>query len=819
MRRRVRAGLCLPLLALVWAFLAALVWTLASADAQGEPAVQRLTSIAAVRALSRAEAAKGLPAEVTGVVTYANEGEQDLFIQSGNAWIYVQQNGQYAIRPGDLVTVTGKTSASYSNQIEAQTIRVLGESTLPQPAVLEYADAVQRENDCRYVTMEGVVRAASFQTTQGSSLYLLRLEAGGKMMDVVVANYPGFSAERLLDATVRMTGALGGTFDSTNDRIVNLRLNVSSGAQVQVVQPADSETGAHHTMPMAALLGSNEILKNGHRVFTTGIATLYDPGDRLVVQDGDASLLVRTRQMDPIAIGQRVEVTGFLTVVDGVAGLDPGQFVPAAGGSPVRPREASFNDLMSGLYANKLVTIEGEVVSQTRESHVDTVIIKSGDGVFPAVFRNRGSGPDPFPTYDPGTQIRATGVCMVQLRGFWGAVEGVQIHLRSPQDIAIVKAATWWTPSHLFLVLSGLLGITLVALAWGFRMRWRLLVHEKVQRQKSEQEAARLATLARLEQQRSHILELINSFQPLSIVLPAIQAYADELWTGTIGYIHVLVNRKLILMTRSHLSQQRIARLEDVDPTSSSEACAEAVRSHGLVGPNPARNVWSRPILSSRGEILGTMTFEGDAVRPMILNREAFEFGCNLAAIAVDNRRLYEDVLHRSEHDQLTGLANRALVQRRLEEAVELAEIKQGYAALLYLDLDNFKAVNDSYTHRIGDAFLVEVAQRFKACIRDCDTLGRMGGDEFVAILMDVPEPGIAVSIADRLVHAMDEPFRIEGHIIHGAVSVGLAFYPSSSDSAEGIMQYADHAMYAAKRGGGNRANSSAPEAMAVGEV
>jgi diguanylate cyclase (GGDEF)-like protein len=803
----------------VWALLAALVWTLASADAQGEPVAHRLGSIAAVRALNRAEAAKGLPVEVTGVATYANEGEQDLFIQSGNAWIYVQQNGLYPIRAGDLVAVTGKTSASYSNQIEAQSIRVIGPGTMPQPAVIDYTTAVLRENDCRFVAMEGVVRAASYQTTPGSSLYLLRMEAGGKMMDVVVASYPGFSAERLLDATVRVTGALGGTFDSTNDRIVNLRLNVSSGDQVQVVQPGDSVTEAHHTMPLAALLGSNEILKNRHRVFTTGIATLYDPGDRLVVQDGDASLLVRTRQMDPVVIGQRVEVTGFLTVVDGVAGLDPGQFVPAAGGSPVRPREVSFTDLMSGLYANKLVAIEGEVVSQTRESHVDTIIIKSGSGVFPAVFRNRGSGPDPFPTYDPGTQIRATGVCMVQLRGFWGAVEGIQIHLRSPQDIAIVKPATWWTPDHLFVVISALLGITLVALAWGLRMRWRLLVHEKVQRQKSEQEAARLATLARLEQQRSHILELINSFQPLSIVLPAIQAYADELWTGAIGYIHVLVNRKLILMTRSHLSQQRIARLEDVDPTSSSEACAEAVRSHGLVGPNPARNVWSRPILSSRGEILGTMTFEGDAVRPMILSREAFEFGCNLAAIAVDNRRLYEDVLHRSEHDQLTGLANRALVQRRLEEAVELAEIKQGYAALLYLDLDNFKGVNDSYTHRIGDAFLVEVAQRFKACIRDCDTLGRIGGDEFVAILMDVPEPGIALSIADRLVHAMDEPFRIEGHIIHGAVSVGLAFYPSSSDSAEGLMQYADHAMYAAKRGGGNRANSSPPEAMVVGQV
>jgi diguanylate cyclase (GGDEF)-like protein len=781
-----------------------LLLLLAGAAAQERSAPPAITGIAAVRALSPAEAAKDLRVRVTGIVTFVNPGPNELFIQSDSGWIYVQMDKAYALSPGAQVVVEGTESPSYNNQINSTSIRVIGQGSLPEPVLLSYSQAVQRENDCRYVTLEGIVRSASYQT----SLYLLRTEVDGKMVDVVVRDYPGFSPNRLLDATVRVTGALGGTFDPTNDRIVGLRLNVWSSDSVQVIHPGEAETAGRHPIPLAVLLNSNEILKDRHRVFTTGVVTLYDPGEMMVVQDGDTSLLLRTRQLDSVNIGQRVEVTGFLTAVDGVAGLDPGQFRVIAGTNPVTPSSITFAQAITGVYGNRLVTIEGEVISETRESHLDTIILRSGDQVFQAVYRKTMGAPDPFPAYQRGAQIRATGVCLVHLRGFSGAVESFQIHLRSPQDIVIVKQASWFTLEHLFYLISALLGTLLVALAWGLAMRRKVLVHEQILRHRSEQEAARMATMARLEQQRSHILELMNSFQPLPIVLSAIQAYADGMWTESIGYCHVLVNRKLVLMTRSHLPAEMLTRLDDVDPSHSAEPCAEAVRSHGSVGPSPGRNAWSRPILSSRGEVLGTMTFEGRRGRPLDLRAEAFEFGCNLAAVAIDNRRLYEDVLHRSEHDQLTGLANRALVDRRLEDALAQAHANQRFAAVLYLDLDDFKSVNDSFTHRVGDAYLVEVAQRFRACLRDCDTLGRVGGDEFIAVLADLARPEIARSVAERLVRVMDEPFAVEGHSIRRAVSVGFAWYPASGGSAINITQIADHAMYAAKRAGGNQVSS-----------
>jgi diguanylate cyclase (GGDEF)-like protein len=491
--------------------------------------------------------------------------------------------------------------------------------------------------------------------------------------------------------------------------------------------------------------------------------------------------------------------------MDGFAGLAEGQFSTLQGNQPILPQDISFSDALSGRFSNRLVRIEGQVVSQTRENHLDSLFLRSGDRVFQALFRKPAGDPDPIPAYPVGTRIRVTGVCTVHIRGFWGAVESFQIHLRSPEDITVAESASWWTLGHLFFVTSALFAIAVVALAWGLRMRRRVLLHEQLLRQRSELEATRMSTLAHLERQRSHILELINSFQPLPIVLTAIQAYANEMWPGTFGYLHMLADRKLLLMGRSHVPAEALARLEAVDPSSSPEPCAEAVRSRRLTGTAGDRHAWSSPIFSSRGEILGTMTFESAAAAPLAINPKAFDFGCNLAAIAIDNRRLYEDVLHRSEHDQLTGLPNRSLVETRLTQALQKVGIEGGFVAVLYLDLDDFKAVNDTYTHRIGDCFLIEVSQRFKSCLRDCDTLGRIGGDEFLAVLADLADPSLAHTIAERLVRTMEGSFSVEGHIIHGSVSIGVAVHPGPRGTTSEITQLADHAMYVAKRAGGNQ--------------
>ncbi len=126
-----------------------------------------LTTIRAVRDLPYAAAAKGLPVRVIGVITYNGIPDADMFIQDRDSWIYILPNKLYNLPPGSLVEVTGKSSAGYTTQIEASSIRLLAPGRLPQPVLLDYARALLHQNDCRYISVEGIIRAASFQSSVG----------------------------------------------------------------------------------------------------------------------------------------------------------------------------------------------------------------------------------------------------------------------------------------------------------------------------------------------------------------------------------------------------------------------------------------------------------------------------------------------------------------------------------------------------------------------------------------------------------------------------------------------------------------------------
>lgn len=185
-----------------------------------------------------------------------------------------------------------------------------------------------------------------------------------------------------------------------------------------------------------------------------------------------------------------------------------------------------------------------------------------------------------------------------------------------------------------------------------------------------------------------------------------------------------------------------------------------------------------------------------------------------LNEVAVLSRRLEESVrslqsreqqlIYQAFHDPLTGLANRALFRDRLEQALELARRSVRTLAVLYLDLDDFKAVNDSLGHDAGDRLLTAVAERIKSCVRPGDTTARLGGDEFAVVLSEVDGIDEAVGVAERVIEALREPFSI-GAAIHIELSLGVVLRIDSSQGAEDLLRDADAAMYAAKSGGGGR--------------
>jgi diguanylate cyclase (GGDEF)-like protein/PAS domain S-box-containing protein len=178
-----------------------------------------------------------------------------------------------------------------------------------------------------------------------------------------------------------------------------------------------------------------------------------------------------------------------------------------------------------------------------------------------------------------------------------------------------------------------------------------------------------------------------------------------------------------------------------------------------------------------------------------------------IAAISRDIRArvaIEEKVAYMAQFDALTGLPNRNLFQDRLVQAMALAKRNNWPMAVLFIDLDRFKLVNDTLGHSAGDKLLMEAAERLRICIRNSDTVGRLGGDEFAAILSELHRPGDAGLVAQKIIDVLRQPFDLDGKETYVSASVGITLYPADSDSAEALVMNADAAMYRAKERGRN---------------
>lgn len=177
-----------------------------------------------------------------------------------------------------------------------------------------------------------------------------------------------------------------------------------------------------------------------------------------------------------------------------------------------------------------------------------------------------------------------------------------------------------------------------------------------------------------------------------------------------------------------------------------------------------------------------------------------------------ESRAMAARMSHLAHHDFLTGLPNRALLTERLSQAIGLARRRHKQVALLFLDVDYFKHINDSLGHRIGDLLLQALAERLIACVRTTDTVCRQGGDEFVILLSEVEHIDDATRVAEKLLQVFSLPQLIDGHELHVTLSIGISVYPDDGDNAEAVMQNADTAMYHAKARGRNNCQLFRPE-------
>jgi diguanylate cyclase (GGDEF)-like protein/PAS domain S-box-containing protein len=191
-----------------------------------------------------------------------------------------------------------------------------------------------------------------------------------------------------------------------------------------------------------------------------------------------------------------------------------------------------------------------------------------------------------------------------------------------------------------------------------------------------------------------------------------------------------------------------------------------------------------------------------DSVAP-IHDREGLATGAVIVFRDVSAARAMAlEMAHLAEHDFLTGLPNRVLLNDRVNQAITLAQRRTKRLAILFLDLDGFKHINDSLGHSIGDKLLQSIAKRLVDCVRGSDTVSRQGGDEFVVLLSEMEQPQDAAITATRMLHAVAKAHSVDQHDLHVTTSIGLSVYPDDGLDAETLIKNADTAMYQAKENG-----------------
>jgi diguanylate cyclase (GGDEF)-like protein/PAS domain S-box-containing protein len=265
---------------------------------------------------------------------------------------------------------------------------------------------------------------------------------------------------------------------------------------------------------------------------------------------------------------------------------------------------------------------------------------------------------------------------------------------------------------------------------------------------------------------------------------------------GTMRFVSPSASRVFGYEPAALLGRPLATLLHPADRDRATQLFAEVVAGPGVIGPvewrfRQADGSWLH------AEILATNLLGDPTVRGIVLNTRDVS----------ERKRLEEQLTHQAFHDPLTGLANRALFRDRVSHALALAQ-RQGHPiTVLFLDLDDFKRVNDSLGHAEGDRLLIAAAERFQSCARAADTVSRLGGDEFAILIEHVAGSDGRPELLQRLEEAMTYPFALSGNQVQVSASIGVAT-ASPGDTADDLLRNADVAMYAAKRRGKGRSET-----------
>jgi diguanylate cyclase (GGDEF)-like protein len=333
---------------------------------------------------------------------------------------------------------------------------------------------------------------------------------------------------------------------------------------------------------------------------------------------------------------------------------------------------------------------------------------------------------------------------------------------------------------------------------------------------------------------QAQILQMIAMSAPLEDVLEHLMRLVESQLTGIFGSVLLLDDAGLQLRhgAAPSLAEAYTRAVDGVSIGPKAGSCGTAVyrrkavivadimqdplwEDHWeLAAAHGLRSCWSTPILSRHAAVLGTFAMYSATVRePADAETRLFDVATRIAGIAIERKQAEDRIYFMANHDALTGLPNRNLLKDRLSQAVLHAERYDSSVTVAFIDLDNFKIVNDSLGHNAGDELLKIAAGRMVDCVRATDTVVRLGGDEFVIVLFDEPNSVDVISATlQKISAAIAEPVRLEGHDLRMTGSLGVATYPNDGMDADTLLANADVAMYRAKEMGRDNIQFYTPE-------
>jgi diguanylate cyclase (GGDEF)-like protein len=786
-----------------------------------------IVHLSELKHMSVEAAAEHRGVSVRAVVTYLDPYWHLLFVQDETSAAFVNLSGlNLRLHPGDLVDVSGVSSpGDFAPVIAEPAVNFVGRGQLPLPLKLDLVQGNLAEADSRWCKVRGVVHTAQVQ--DGHTI--LKLGAGQTALSLVLPTM--IRGDQLVDKEISATGALGILF---NDRRQALGQQIFVPAPEFLTIVGDGGR-PNHPSTIASLRQYAPDSDERHSVILNGTVVLKSSEKAIFIQDQTAGIQVRALSPVNVSDGEHVSVRGFIVQGEYSPVLEDAVVLRESSGSLPNPEQISAKSAGDRPHDSEYVSMQG-VLAAVRSSPNGTTLALNDKGTF---FEAIGPARNELNSLRIGSQLVVRGICQVTLnRNYMPfSIQGFTLTFDSPQSVSVIKLGPWWNSDKITWALLVILVVAAAASLWAALLQQQVGIQTR--KLQSSLEAAHKSK--QFDVARNEVLESIARNAPLPESMERLAFAIEEQIPGSVCAIVMPPDGRSFLNGKPSpvliapglpeelhpvilpaLSSVLAPSADDINSGRTDhdfiEGLLDILRQAGLSFKAGQTII----VFSGTGAVAGLLILlltEGSSAESEAARQNILHSASRLVSLARDHWHMHDNLLHDARHDKLTGLPNRAVAEDRLEQALARAERRRKLFAIFCIDLDGFKGINDELGHEVGDDVLRMLSARLRGRIRLSDTVARIGGDEFLAIIEDCSGDSAAQAVAESLITALQEPVWLEGRELKISGSIGIAMYPADGENASQLKRNADQAMYRAKSQGGSQISFWAGEPSRAGKA